>query len=99
MSGGNGAMALIRALAASGPAFTLLDVESRDWASATFAGERHRVRVEMADDTATTVWLAALPEAELVVRGWLVADLSVAETKRENGQTLAMIEALTICDD
>ncbi len=99
MSGGNGAMALVRALAASGPAFTLVEVESRDWSSATFTGERHRVHVGMTDDAATTAWLAALPELELTVRGRLVADLAVTEATRDSGRTLATVEALTICSD
>lgn len=99
MSGAKGAMALVRALASVGPAFTLVEVESRDWSSATFTGERHRVHVEMADDADTTAWLAALPEVELTVRGRLVADLAVTEATRDGGRTLTTIEALTICSD
>ena len=95
MSGGD-AMALLRALAATGPAFTLADAESRDWSSATFTGERHRVRIELADDTATAAWLAALPDAELAMRGRLVADLAVTDAHSVGGRINAVIEALTI---
>ncbi len=91
-------MALIRALAASAPAFTLEEVISRDWASATFTGERHVIRLELADDDATRVWLAAVPELELVVRGRLVADLAVAEEARADGRLRVSVEALTIVE-
>ena len=91
-------MVLLRALAATGPAFALTAAESRDWSSATFTGERHRLRIELADDPATTAWLDALPEAELTVRGRLVADMTVTEARREGGRVHAAIEALTIAD-
>ena len=98
MSGGGDAMALLRALAATGPAFTLTEAESRDWSSATFTGERHRLRIELADDAATSRWLAGLPEAELTVRGRLVADVAVTETRRDAGRVHAVVEALTIAE-
>ena len=98
MNGGD-AMALLRALAATGPAFTLIEAESRDWSSATFTGERHRLRVELADDAATAAWLAALPEAELAVRGRLIADVAVREARRGGGRVDAIIEALTIVEE
>ena len=97
MSGGD-AMALLRALAATGPAFTLAEAESRDWSSATFTGERHRLRIELADDAATAAWLAALPEAEIAVRGRLVADVAVTEVRHEGGRVHATVEALTIAE-
>lgn len=99
MSGYRGeVMALIRALATSAPAFTLEEAISRDWASATFTGERHLVRIELADDDATGAWLAALPDLELTVRGRLVADLAVAEEARAQGRVRVGVEALTIVD-
>ncbi len=97
MSGGD-AMALLRALSATGPALTLTEAESRDWSSATFTGERHRLRIELADDATSAAWLAALPDVELAVRGRLVADVAVTETRHESGRVHATVEALTIAE-
>ena len=69
---------------------------SRDWSSATFGGERHVIRLTLADDDRAAAWLAALPEAELRVFGRLVADLAVTEVSRRDGGVSAAIEALTI---
>lgn len=91
-------MALLRALAAGAPPFTLNEAISRDWASATFTGERHLIRVELADDAATAAWLADLPDAELVIRGQIVADLTVGEVTRAEGRVRCAIEALLIVD-
>jgi len=71
----------------------LLDV--RDWrvipwASVTFVGDRHIATLKVAGDPAA--WLAALPEAELAVRGHLVADI----VARRAPDGMVSVEALTL---
>lgn len=50
-------------------------IGSRPWVSATFEGER--VAIELSGLEGGAGWLANLPEAELPVRGHIVADLTV----------------------
>ncbi|WP_230772790.1 hypothetical protein [Sphingomonas sp. Leaf4] len=47
------------------------------WASATFNGAKHRLTVT-SEDGGFATWLATLSEAELPLRGHLVADVAVA---------------------
>ncbi len=47
------------------------------WASATFNGAKHRLTLSSAD-AGFARWLATLAEAELPLRGHLVADVAVA---------------------
>lgn len=58
--------ALLRALAADAPpgsAMELIEMTSTVWASATFTGARHAIRLRAADDARLAAWLAGLPEA------------------------------------
>ncbi|HYW08808.1 MAG TPA: hypothetical protein VE913_17735, partial [Longimicrobium sp.] len=66
------------------------------WASATFTGARHRFELAGTADTASLRWLSALPEAELGVRGHLVADLVVERHTRDRERFTATIEVLTV---
>ncbi len=61
------------------------------WASATFNGARHRLTLT-SDDAGLDAWLATLGEAELPLRGHLVADVAV--TARHDGT--AEVEVLTV---
>ncbi len=61
------------------------------WASATFVGARHRLTLA-SDDPGFGDWLATLPEAELPLRGHLVADVVVL---RATG-AVAEVEVLTV---
>lgn len=70
--------------------------ESIRWASATFAGARHTVALTLRDDPAGGVWLSALGEAELPMRGHLVADVVTVSVARGDGDVRAMLEALTV---
>ena len=79
--------ALIAWAGEHGRVLTVGAIRARPWASATFEGER--VAVALAPTDLDAAWSAGLAEAELHVRGYLVADLSV-----EAGG--AMLEALLI---
>lgn len=65
-------------------------VRTQPWASATFEGER--VVIDVSYPVADAAWLADLVEAELHVRGYLVADLAVDDTADD----AVSIEALLI---
>lgn len=67
---------------ASGIALAAVDVAEHPWASATFDGTRVTLWCTLSG-RATGAWLAALPDAELAVRGAFVADLAVAQAQGE----------------
>ena len=85
---------LLRALqasaAAAGCAVELAHAGERPWATATFAGARHRVQAT-AEPAALLRWLSMLPEADLPLSGWFVADCMAEVTGGE-----AMIELLVL---
>ncbi|VXC42458.1 hypothetical protein [Sphingomonas sp. AX6] len=100
--GPDAATLLVRALnrAASSAGLTLA-VRSSDWqrwASATFAGARHELLLELPDIEAAARWLAALPEADIPIRGHLVADAIVLRTHGEGDMLVVAIEVLTVED-
>jgi hypothetical protein len=66
------------------------------WASATFNGARHELSLEATDSPALEAWLDALPEADLPLRGHLVADIVVTGVTRAGGVATMTIEALTV---
>jgi len=97
------ATALIRAvLTLAGGAAQLEEHRGTAWASATFTGMRHVMRISLAGSDAQRVgeWLAGiLPEHEFTIAGHLVADLAITEVHRREEGTAAMmltIEALTV---
>lgn len=65
------------------------------WASVTFTGARHEVRLSVAGD-AGRQWIAGLPEADLPMRGHLVADVAVIAVAQDGERISATIEALTV---
>lgn len=100
--GPDAATLLERALGASARAaavaVAVTGARARAWASATFAGARHEVMLAGERSTAADAWLAALPEADLPLRGHLVADLSVMRVARSGDGFTAAIEVLTVED-
>lgn len=66
------------------------------WASATFTGARHELTVEADESGALDNWLTELPEAELPIRGHLVADIIVSSVRRAKGVATIRLEALTV---
>lgn len=68
------------------------------WASATFTGQRHDVTLAGPPSPALDAWLARLPEAEIELRGHLVADISVASVQCDADGMTMRIEALTVAE-
>lgn len=90
---------LIRAIARhaedAGCGGTTTALGSQDWASATFTGTRHAIRHAAPDTPARTGWIAALAEAELGLRGHLLADVVVTHADADG----VAIAALTLVAD
>ncbi|PZU10922.1 MAG: hypothetical protein DI605_04710 [Sphingomonas sp.] len=88
---------LIAALAArAGPAAQVRALPSQSWASATFAGERHRLEIGLPDAGAADVFQAGLADAEFSLRGHLLADIAIAGRRAVPAGLLIEVEALTI---
>jgi hypothetical protein len=90
--------ALVRGAADAGIALRVMPAESTRWASVTFTGARHRLRLVAPVSSSLDDWLAALPEAEFRLRGHLVADLVVTAESRTGEQAEATLEILTVED-
>lgn len=71
-------------------------VDLTPWASATFAGARHRLTLRGDPGAAFDAWLARLPEADLPLRRHLVADLALLSVTHRDGTATCEIEALTV---
>ena len=76
---------------AAGVSIGIVAADAIPWASATFNGARHQLTLESVD-VGFALWLATLPEADLPLRGHLVADLIV--THAADGA--AKIEVLSV---
>lgn len=85
---------LARALAARG-ACRIVAAEQRRWASVTFTGARHRLRLEL-DGAGAEAFLDGIGEAEFDLGDHLLADLVVTGREAEAEGVAVAIEALTI---
>jgi len=86
-----------------GGATRVESIEQTDWASVTFTGARHHLRVTLDGEGAVGVaadFLDKLPDLELPLPGHIVADIAlVAEERSDNGCYATLeLEALTIED-
>jgi len=89
--------ALIAAMAArGGRSCDVRALPSRSWASATFAGAKHRLEIRLPDAAAVTAFEDGLSEAQFSLRGHLLADIAIAERRTTGSGTVLEVEALTI---
>ncbi|MCH7860476.1 hypothetical protein ACQKOH_09765 [Sphingomonas sp. NPDC092331] len=101
MSRGPDAETLLRrALEASAEAagcpVALVESDWTRWASATFTGARHLFALAAPPSGAFDAWIAGLPDAELRLRGHLVADLAVEHVRRTDDRVTVSLEVLTV---
>ena len=87
---------LARALEASGPGVIVTRRTATRWASVTFTGARHDLHCTAPASPALEQWLADLPEAEFVIPGHLVADLTITAMTATAERIEVWIEALTV---
>lgn len=86
------------------PAMVIEAAASEDWASATFAGQRHRFELAFRGGEMDRIdrLIAGLGQAELVIPGHIVADVALIEHEmREDGPASLhrlVFEALTVVD-
>lgn len=91
--------AIQRSAAQAGCPVEIMASRWSSWASATFNGARHHLTLSAVQSDALDRWLAALPEAEIDIRGHLVADIEVRGVSRsEDGSALIELEVLTLSD-
>lgn len=90
---------LLRALrSGEEPAPPLRLAHSEAWASATFAGARHRLEFAAADPVRADAFAAAIGQREFALPGHLVADIAVAARTTTPAGIALTIEALTVED-
>src|SRR6478672_11690073 len=82
----------------------LSSLESEEWRSLTFNGERHLIRLRIRAPGAGLVvdrMCAGLEDAEFDLPGALVADIAVVNAPicEPDGSMCLVIEALTVVDD
>jgi len=101
------ASALLRALLAragvSRDRILLSEVQSTDWQSLTFIGERHHVHLRIPGPGADAIvgrLTADLEDVEFAIPGHVVADIVLAGPMRrdDDGSISVELEALTIAD-
>ena len=99
--------ALLRALLAragvSRDRILLSEVQSTDWQSLTFIGERHHVHLRIPGPGADAIvgrLTADLEDVEFAIPGHVVADIVLAGPMRrdDDGSISVELEALTIAD-
>ena len=90
--------ALYRLSCAAGCPLEIVESDWVRWASATFNGARHVMVWRAVPSAALDDWLAALPEAEVALRGHLLADIVVAAVTRTADEARIEIAALTVME-
>ena len=90
------AAALVGAGRAAGIDLVVPDHRSRPWASATFVGAQHAVTLLAPRSPGLGCWAAALPDAELPLRGHVVASLAVERIEDDGVQVILTVEVLTL---
>jgi hypothetical protein len=102
------ASALLRALIARSGAprdrILLIDVQSVDWRSLTFTGERHSIDLRVSPPHSQAIidrMCSGLEDAEFTIPGIIVADIGLAGSPvaSADGSITISIEALTVADD
>ena len=88
--------ALLAAAQASGCPLTVTRSDWTRWSSATFTGARHLLTLAGEADPALDDWVAGLPEAEITLRGHLVADCVVMRVEKKEGRATIALEVLTL---
>ncbi|MGY4396734.1 hypothetical protein ACVWZA_001919 [Sphingomonas sp. UYAg733] len=76
-----------------------IDIGATDWtrwASATFSGARHTIRLSAPASARLDAWLTALPEAEIDLNGHLLASVAIESIQRSGDQVVIELEALTV---
>ncbi len=90
--------ALASWLAAEGVTATIENSRSHAWASVTFSGARHELRMQLSGLSGGGL-LAGIGEREFDLPGHILIDIVASEIEREGEDALVTIEALTVVAD
>ncbi|PKP91515.1 MAG: hypothetical protein CVT77_11935 [Alphaproteobacteria bacterium HGW-Alphaproteobacteria-16] len=90
--------ALVRMAKRAGIDAAIAATDWTRWASATFTGGRHEIRLAAPSSPALSRWVAALEEAEFTLPGHLVADLVVRSARAAPGVSSYALEIVTVED-
>lgn len=94
--------ALLRRTAERSDRILLTELQSQDWQSLTFSGERHTIRLRVTGSDAASIvrsLTSGLEDAEFSIPGQIVADIEVASAvSGPDGSVSLTIEALTIAE-
>jgi hypothetical protein len=95
--------ALVARAAVSHDRILLIELESTEWQSLTFVGERHEICLRVLGRESRRVaqrLTQGLADAEFAIPGHIVADVAVVGTLQSasDGSTVVKLEALTISD-
>jgi hypothetical protein len=74
----------------------ILTADWTRWASATYSGARHMIRLTTCASARLDDWLTALPEAEIDLSGHLLASVAVNSVQRSGEHVTIELEALTV---
>lgn len=101
---GNVVRALIGRAGSERNRILLTDVQSVDWQSLTFTGERHQIAFKIIGRDSSQVadrMCAGLEDAEFSIPGLIVADIALVgkPARTPEGSTELMIEALTVSEN
>lgn len=89
--------AIVASAATSGCYVSVKTADAREWASATFVGQQHRLHLRVVPGTATMAWLAGLPEADWQMPGHLVAYVGAEGAEAgDAADNSVIVTALTI---
>lgn len=86
---------LMRALRALLPTSALVLIHERSWHSLTFSGVQVCISAKICDDEASKI-SNILPEHQFDLKGQLVADIAVIQTRFGPGQNQFIIDALLL---
>jgi hypothetical protein len=81
--------------------FSLDEIRSRSWASATFAGARHQLAFRLEGEGAEAAadrFLGRLDATDFELRGHILADIALVSEERRPGCAQIRLEALTVED-
>lgn len=93
--------AIRAAFASFGGGFALHELASRNWASVTFSGARHRMTFSLEGagaEEAADAFLGTVTEAQFGLRGHILADIAVTGEERSADRVRISLEALTVED-
>lgn len=69
---------------------------SRPWASATFVGAHHVLTLLAPRSSGLGEWIAALPDAEMPMRGHLVASVAIDRIEDDGAAVTLVLDVLTL---